>query len=41
LRAPRVAGFIVLKVMRSGGPKKITGQMGEVSGQSVKGENGI
>jgi len=23
------------------GPKKVTGQMGEVSGQSVKGENGI
>jgi hypothetical protein len=22
-------------------PKKITGRMGEVSGQSVKGENGI
>ena len=32
---------VALKVMRSGGPKKITGQMGEVSGQSVKGENGI
>ena len=38
---PGIAGLITSKVSLSGGPKKITGRMGEVSGQSVKGENGI